>query len=72
MYMESLISISMYILIIWWAFVVILSMIALVYVISILIKVNSIIKDLYEKYTVVSELFFSPIKFVLSFINKIK
>jgi len=71
-YMESLISISIYILIIWWAFVVILSMIAFVYIISILIKVNSIVKDVYEKYIVVSELFFSPVKFILSLINKIK
>ena len=70
--MEQILTISQYILIIGWALGVILLIIVLLYIILILIKINAIVSDIYEKYQFTMEILTSPVKFIYHLISKIK
>jgi len=70
--MDIILAISMNIIIIWWAIITIFSIIALVYIIKILFKVNTILKDLYQKYNLITGLLFKPLNIITHFINKIQ
>jgi len=66
----DIITISQNILIVGGALIIILGVIAMFYLISILIKINSMIKDMKHRYDMTMNLLFSPIEFVANLFNK--
>jgi hypothetical protein len=50
----------------------ILAIIALLYIISILVKINNLVKDIYTKYQLTMEVLSSPIKAIYHLISKLK
>ncbi len=70
--MDLILTISINIIIIWWAFIIILWVVALFVLISILSKINHMVKDANEKYEFVVWTLFKPLNTLMYFINKIK
>jgi len=70
--MDLILTISINIIIIGWAFIVILWVIALIMLINILLRINYITKDMKEKYDFVIWTLFKPVNIAIHFINKFK
>ena len=70
--MDLILTISLNIIIIWWAFIIILWVIALVMLINILSKISYMTTDMKEKYDFVIWTMFKPLNIVMHFINKLK
>ena len=68
----DILTISHNILIVWGALVMILLLIISLILINILLKLNSIISDMKEKYEFAMSMLFKPLDFISSLIHKIK
>jgi len=66
----DLIQISQNILIVGGALIIILWVIAMLYIIMILIKINSILSDVKEKYNIVTGFLFKPFVVIETLISK--
>jgi len=77
--MDLILTISLNIIIIWWAFMIILWVIALIMIINILSKISYMTTDMKEKYEDIMEKYnfvtwtlFKPVNVIMNFINKVK
>lgn len=67
--MEVVYSISLHILVIWWAFCVLLAVILMFQVMSLLGRIKSVMDDIEEKYDIVMSVIFKPIELFIELLK---
>ena len=68
--MEQVLTISNYIITIWWAIIIIIAVFIMLYLLMIVVKISKIVGDIYNKYMMFMSIVANPIKFIKSFIIK--
>ena len=70
--MQEILTISQYIITIWWAIIILLLIVICFLLIRILIKLNGIVSDVKEKYNLIMGFLFKPFNIISHLISKIK
>ncbi len=70
--MQEVLTISNYVIHIWWAIIIVILVIILIILIAILYKMNSIIKDFRKKYFFVSNILIKPTLIIEKILNRFK
>ena len=70
--MQEILTISQYIITIWWAVIILLLIIICFLLIKLLIKLNNRVSDVKEKYDLMMGFLFKPFNIIKHFITKLK
>ena len=70
--MQEILTISQYIITIWWAIIILLLIVICFLVIKLLIKLNHRVDDVREKYNLMMWFLFKPFNIIKHLISKIK